>query len=321
MSSREVTHRLVTGQARAMASTVTVQVVTGPDDERAQVTTAIDAALEVFHDVDRTCTRFDANSDLMRANADPQAWHEVSFWCLRALAEAHAAYRRTGGRFDPRVYADLVRLGYDRSMSITTPIQRSPSALKPRAALPTWQPEFRRATGEVRVGTLPVDLGGIGKGLAVRWASERLHDVGSGHLVEAGGDCRCVGRSPEGAPWRVAVEDPSGGADPVAVLGVVDQSVATSSVRLRSWDVAGVPVHHLIDPVTGRPGGQGLLAVTVIDDDPAAAEVSSKCLFLAGARGIAVAAFHDRAAALWVDVEGRVAWSLAMDPYLEWVAA
>jgi thiamine biosynthesis lipoprotein len=303
----------------AMASAITVRVTA----ERAAADaarTAAESALVVFHDVDRTCTRFDARSDLMRANAAPDAWATVSPRCLHAIAEAHAAYRRTAGRFDPRVLADLVRLGYDRSMRLGPPRDAGADALVGRAAFGEWRPAFRRATQEVNLGGAPIDLGGIGKGLALRWAAVHLHGVGQGHLIDAGGDCVCAGTAPDGGGWRVAVEDPRGGDPPVAVLGVTDCAVATSSVRVRSWRVGGAAVHHLIDPATGRPGGDGLLSVTVVDTDPAAAEVTSKCLFLAGARGIATAAEHADVAALWIDTEGYARSSPAMHPHLLWVA-
>ena len=304
-----------------MASRISLQMSFGADDDRVSAAQSAESALDVFHEVDRTCTRFDRGSDLMRANAAPDEWHQVSSWCLRALAEAHAAYRRTGGRFDPRVLDDLVRLGYDRSMTLGPPSPRTPEALSSRDALPPWSPQFRRATSEVRLGDRPVDLGGIGKGLALRWAALQLGGVGRGLLIDAGGDCTCSGEPPDGGPWRIAVEDPLSRGNPLAVLAVTDGAVATSSVRIRSWDIAGVPVHHLIDPATGRPGGAGLSAVTVVDRDPATAEVASKCLFLAGRDGIAVAADHERLAALWVDAEGQAAWSPPMESHLMWVAA
>ena len=304
---------------RAMASRVTVQVTVG-DTDRAAAAAAARDALAVFHEVDRSCTRFDPHSDLMTANADGSRWTAVSPTCFDALVAAHAAYRRTDGRFDPRVLDDLVRLGYDRSVRLGPPSPRTPAALHGRDPLPRWEPEFRRGSREVRVGAHAVDLGGIGKGLAVRWASQRLAGTGRGHLVEAGGDCHCVGTAPDGGSWRVAVEDPTGGADPVAVLEIRDRAVATSSVRLRHWTVAGVPVHHLLDPRTGLPGGEGLSSVTVVDDDPADAEVWSKVLFLTGARGVATTAALFGVAAVWVDDRGATTWSDALANDLLWVA-
>ena len=299
----------------AMASRITLRVVS--NDDRGVGEQQLDTAAQVFHEVDRTCTRFDPASDLMRANARGNDWTVVSTYCFDAIVEAFAAYRRTFGRFDPRVLGDLVRLGYDRSLTASPPSYRDADALVPRTALPAWCPEFRRASSEVRVGPVPLDLGGIGKGLAVRWAADRLRDA-PGCLIEAGGDCICLGTAADGTQWRVAVEDPTDVTRSIAVLEVRDAAVATSSVRIRSWQIGGRAVHHLIDPLTGLPGGAGLTAVTVVDADPATAEVASKTLFLTGARGIRTSAEHLGIAALWVGEDGALGWSSALDRALVW---
>jgi FAD:protein FMN transferase len=301
--------------ANAMASEITVRLVSGgdPDTAAAQLTDA----MQVFHDVDRTCTRFEPTSDLMRANAYGDDWVPVSSYCFDALIEAHAAYRRTLGRFDPRVLDDLVRIGYDRSFKTAVASLRDATALVPRQPLPGWEPAFRRDTLEVRVGPVPIDLGGIGKGLAVRWAAAHLEGA-TGFLVEAGGDCLCRGVAADGDTWRVGVEDPADPAQPIAVLEVQDAAVATSSIRIRSWRLAGHDVHHLIDPRTGQPGGDGLAAVTVLDPDPAAAEVWSKTLFLTGRRGVRTSAEHLGLAAMWVDDAGELGWSTALEPAVVW---
>ncbi|HMC70039.1 MAG TPA: FAD:protein FMN transferase, partial [Mycobacteriales bacterium] len=259
-------------------------------------------------------------SDLMRANRDGESWVRVDPLCFDALIEAFAAHRRTHGRFDPRVLADLVRLGYDVSWTRQQPrVADVDRALSGRAPLAPWQPEFRAATCEVKVGPHPIDLGGIGKGLAVRWASGRLRANGlSNYFVEAGGDVACAGVPADAPGWRVSVEDPLGGSEPVAVLELCDEAAATSSVRLRSWRVGGRKVHHLIDPRTGEPGGDGLLAVTVADPDPARAEVWSKVLFLTGRTGVATTAALYNLPALWVDTEGALGASAALGRRLIW---
>jgi thiamine biosynthesis lipoprotein len=305
----------------SMASRVTIRARASeacPDPAR-----AVAAALAVFDDVDRTCTRFDDDSDLMRANRHGDEWVQVGPRCYDALVEADAAYRRTLGRFDPRVLDDLVRLGYAHSYRRAAPAAADPvAALTARACLAPWRPAFRAASREVRLGPVAVDLGGIGKGLAVRWATQTLLDAGVRNaVVEAGGDCYCSGVPLDAPRWRVAVEDPRGGADPVAVLEVADEAVATSSVRVRAWRVADRHVHHLLDPATGLPGGDGLSSVTVVDDDPATAEVWSKVLFLTGARGVATMAAHYSLPSLWVTTDGDVRWSQAMSTRLVWRAA
>jgi len=272
----------------------------------------------LFAEVERQCTRFDPTSDLMRANAAGAGWQEVGAHCFAALQAAAAAHERTEGRFDPRVLSTLLELGYGTSLPFAGGAVRTAGprhALRPAAG--PWRPRFDTDRRRVSIGPVPVDLGGIGKGLALRWAADLLTSGDSpGFLLEAGGDC-VYGDGPGGQPWRLAVEDPAGGEKPAAVLQVARGATATSSVRLRSWQAGEQRVHHLIDPSTGQPGGDDLRSVTVVGDDPADAEVWSKVLFLAG-RDIADAAAETEIAALWIDGDGVIGMSDAIRPYVIW---
>jgi len=287
-----------------MACDITVHALTGDGRSAAA---AVDRALSVFPAVDAACTRFDPDSPLMRVNARPDRWHRVPPLLFRAVEEAHRAYERTHGRFDPRVLRALVDLGYDRSLPFAGGDVSTPGSRRRRPSPGPWRPRFRGGDRpELHLGGEPIDLGGIGKGLAVRWAAEALDGHLDAYLVDAGGDCACRGAGPDGHGWRIGVEDPRPEpGPPLAVIEVRDRAVATSSIRLRRWRSGGTAAHHLLDPATGRPGGAGLLAVTVIADDPAEAEVTSKALFLAGRAGVAGEARRRNAAALWVDTDGR----------------
>jgi len=300
--------------------TVTVPEPLAGEEAEARLTAAIDAAFAVCHEVDRTCTRFDAESPLMRANRDPRRWHVVPATLLAALREAKSAHDATAGRFDPRVLRSLVELGYDRTLAFSSQQVRTDARWPARRSAPPapWRPRFRAAERAVRLGADPVDLGGIGKGLAVRWASAALAGAAPSHLVEAGGDFYCAGSGPDGEPWRLGVEDPGSAGAHVAILAVRDRGVATSSIRLRRWSASGRPAHHLIDPSTGLPGGEGLTSVTVVGRDPARAEVWSKALFVAGRAHLAAIAARRSIPALWVRDDGSVAMSDAMRPYLAW---
>ncbi len=307
---------------RAMACDVTVRVV-GPTGSAAA---AVDRARDVFERVERACTRFDPDSPLMRANAAPDAWHQVPVELFDAVSAAAAAYEETGGLFDPRVLRVLESLGYDRSLpfegaaAVVTggpPEEGARPGPTPPATTP-WLPRLGSDGRSIRLGPAPIDLGGIGKGLAVRWAAQKLSGAGRAVLVEAGGDVEAAGGGPDGDGWKVGVEDPLGGADPVAVLSVSDLACATSSTRIRRWRSGGQAVHHLIDPRTGRPGGPGLAAVTVVANDPARAEVWSKSLFLAGGRDVRALAEERALAAMWVHEDGTVDSTAAMDELVLW---
>lgn len=303
----------VTSRTRAMATDINVTAWGNRTDE---LRGAIDAALRVFHDVEAQCTRFNEDSPLMRANAAGEAWTSVPPRCFAAVRAASSAYERTNGRFDPRVQADLVRLGYGQSISFADDEVHRGGSVTRRDALPPWQPGFRDSDGSVSIGPHPIDLGGIGKGLAVRWASEVLRDVAPNHLIEAGGDCYAAGSAPDGGPWNIGIEDPLGGAEPLLVLAVRDRAVTTSSIRVRRWHVDGAGVHHLIDPRTGLPAESGLQAVTVLGGDPANAEVDAKVLFIGGFDRVGDST--ESTYACWVLDSGRVFTGSGLDEFVVW---
>lgn len=304
---------------RAMASEIRLWVVS----PASTAPSAMQRAEEVFRRIEAACTRFDPASPLMRANDAGDTWHAVPRECVEAVAEAARAHAVTAGMFDPRVLRTLRANGYDRSLPFAAgPVSVAESSQRQARAgtgpAQAWEPGIDAQNLQIKIGAEPIDLGGIGKGIAVRRAAQELRDAGQACLVEAGGDCYAGGSGPEGAGWRLAVEDPFGGQEPVAVLSISDLGCATSSIRLRQWQVGQRRVHHLIDPRTGEPGGAGLQAVTVVGPDPALAEVWSKTLFLAGRRGIADLARSRGLAALWVTEHGQVRLSAPMREFVIW---
>ena len=304
------------GRALGSPLRLTVEPGVAPGDvDRAQ-----DAIVAVFADVDAAMSRFREDSEITRLHRACGPVAGVSRWLLAALAAADRAARLTGGRFDARVVTDLERLGFGA-------VPQSWPGTLPRGGgtageVARWmRRDDRHGTVELLA---PVDLGGIGKGLALRWAARRAEAVlgNAGFLLDAGGDLVSRGLR-LGERWSIGIEDPADEAGPlaVAVLGR-DQAIATSSVRIgRHVDATGRPVHHLIDPATGEPGGAGLAAVTVAWADPAWAEVWSKALFLEGAAGIAAVARRRGLAAWWVSSEGELSMTAAARQQTSWVRA
>lgn len=280
----------------------------------------------VFEEFERACSRFDERSDLSRLNRAPADWHEVPVRLRDALVAAFDAYRSTSGLFDPRVESVLRSVGYARSLADGA----GPSPLRaismgrtlgipksPRRALS--EPWVLQVDGmRVNPGGLPIDLGGIVKGMAVDAAVDAASMHATSVLVEAGGDIRTHGRGPDAHGWRVSVENPfAATGEPVAVLDVTDAAVATSSTRIRSWVIDGQRFHHLIDPRTGQPSESDIVSVTVIDRRAAVAEVQSKTLFLQD-RQLRNNAERSGIAVLWVTRDGVVNTSKAMQRHIVW---
>lgn len=307
----------IVGSFRAMATSVIVSVCPAPT-ATVDLRKALERVREVFSETEASCSRFQRSTDLSKLNRSPSDWHSVATRCFSAISEAYDAYKMTDGLFDPRILRDLTSIGYVNSWTSGLPDPRSNSSSRTRQALHDWQPGFED-DGRVRVGEFPIDLGGIGKGLALRWSAKAIESEAPNFLIEAGGDCICSGSGPGGTGWNIGVQNPfQPEGDPLMVLRLSDLAVCTSSTAVRSWWQNGVLRHHIIDPRTGEPGGNGLAAVTVIAKDPAEAEVWSKSLFLIGREGIREFSESRDIAAAWISDHGEIFRNSIADAYIIW---
>ncbi|TMK49812.1 MAG: FAD:protein FMN transferase [Actinobacteria bacterium] len=255
-------------------------------------------------------SRFRPDSEVSRMNAAGGRSTEVSAETIRLVGTAVEAWSVTRGAYDPTVLGDVLRAGYTVSFE----------SLRAVPAGPLAHIEFRIGAGGIRVDALNhtvelppgvgFDPGGIGKGLAADIVVEELMAAGAqGACVNVGGDLRVCGTPPDSAPgsgWAIDVDDPFTDGS-IAVLGLADGGVATSSRLLRRWTgPGGKPSHHLIDPRTGKPADSGLATVTVVAARAWQSEMLSKAVFLTGATAGAVLLDDFGAAGLLVTDDGSL---------------
>jgi thiamine biosynthesis lipoprotein len=235
----------------------------------------------LFERWEQALSRFRQDSELSRLNALAGRPVVVSELLLGALAAALAAARATAGLYDPTLLRALERLGYDRSFEQVPP--RAPAAAAAASPGGAWR--RIRLDQQTRTVTLPagtgVDLGGIGKGMAVDAAVERLRADGLAvAIVNAGGDLRVLG-SPAGVGWwPVAIDGPRG----EVTVPLARGALATSGIARRRWRQGAAERHHLLDPRSGQPAWTGLWSVTVAAATCAQAEVAAKTAFILGPR-------------------------------------
>ncbi|MDO8588575.1 MAG: FAD:protein FMN transferase [Armatimonadota bacterium] len=110
-----------------------------------------------------------------------------------------------------------------------------------------------------------LDLGAIGKGHAVQRAADILRDVGVSSALIHGGTSSVygIGAPPDGPDWRVAIRHPAEPEKILAVAGLRDSSLSVSAAHGKSFTIHGIEYGHVIDPRTGYPSQNAVLAAVV----------------------------------------------------------
>ncbi len=253
-------------------------------------------------------SRFRPQSELCAMNRSAGRPFAASAPMFALVGLALAWQRDTHGIYDPTILHALEAAGYDRSLDLMVPgrpIQRTAPAV---GAI-----DAQAYGAEVILGPAPrillpagvgIDLGGIAKGWTAQEAVRLLAPYGPA-MVDAGGDIAALGVPPDGA-WTASVAHPLEADKDIAVLGLHNGAVATSSRVRRRWTVNGMAAHHLIDPRTGAPADTAILSVTVVGKRLPDVEIHAKVALILGEHeGVAyLEALQDISALLTTD-DGR----------------
>jgi len=120
-----------------------------------------------------------------------------------------------------------------------------------------------------------LDLSAIAKGYGVDWIADYISREGINHyMVEIGGEIRVKGNNTKGAPWRIAIEQPSMMMQQSVhkAIALTNAGMATSGDYRNYFERDGRRYSHTIDPQTGYPIEHRLVSVTVIADTAAEAD-------------------------------------------------
>ncbi len=111
-----------------------------------------------------------------------------------------------------------------------------------------------------------IDLGAIAKGyIADRVKDYLLANGVKSAIINLGGNILCVGTKPDGTGFHIGIQKPYADRnETLAVMDIKDLSVVSSGVYERFFKLDDVLYHHILDPSTGYPCRNGLLAVTII---------------------------------------------------------
>ncbi|HEY2954681.1 MAG TPA: FAD:protein FMN transferase [Candidatus Eisenbacteria bacterium] len=297
-------------RARYLMGTVCTAVAEGGDTTAAGA--AIAAAFDEIARLEGVMSSWRQDSELSRMNA---AAAEAPFRCspdlFAAVAAALAAAEETGGAFDPTIEP------LDRAWDMRGP-GRLPAEAEIAAAVARvgWR-EVALAPGDAAVRFagpgMGLDLGGIGKGLALDRAAEILASHGVARaLLNFGGETLALST---GAPWTITVAHPVDRLRPVIGFTVRAAAVSTSAQSERGIEVRGRHYGHILDPRTGRPLERSASATVVAVNATRADALSTALLVIGREDARRFAAQHPDLGVLWLEPAGRAVhawrWNLA----------
>lgn len=129
-----------------------------------------------------------------------------------------------------------------------------------------------------------LDLGAIAKGYAADKLKEYLVSQGvKCGYINLGGNVQTIGVKTNGECWNIGIQEPF--TDRGTVLETVevdDQSVVSSGIYERYFEMDGKIYHHVLNPKTGYPVETDLDQITVVCDESALGDVISTSSLLLG---------------------------------------
>jgi FAD:protein FMN transferase len=295
------------GQAQWRALGTYVQLVVAGEQH---LEAARRLAVRRLDDVDRTCSRFRDDSDLVRANRNAGRWTPVDPLLSAAVAAALSAAEASDGHVDPTLGHSITAAGYDRTFAELGSDGHGPADVPaPPPLREAWRHVEVDPDGAVLVPAgAALDLGATGKAFAADLIAGEIGRT-TGCVLSLGGDV-AVG-APDGAPprtppWRVSLsevpEEP-----PAVQVELPAGGMATSTVLARRWRRGGAVVHHLLDPATGRSVDPVWRTASVVAPTCLEANTASTAAIVIGEHAPAWLATLGVAARL-VDGEGAVAY-------------
>ena len=148
-----------------------------------------------------------------------------------------------------------------------------------------------------------IELGAIAKG----YIADRLKDylISQGvksAIINLGGKVLCIGGKPDDSSFKIGIQKPfADRSETIAVMDIKDKSVVSSGVYERCFEQDGTLYHHLLNPRTGYPYDNGLIAVTIISDESVDGDaLSTTCFALGLEDGMKLAESLDNVQAFFV---------------------
>ena len=245
-----------------------------------------EAALKEIERLEAQLSLYRPSSEIARVNTS--AAREpvcVSPSVFRLLQHARQLQQESGGAFDITV-APLVRCWGFMHGNGRLPTSTEIDEARARSGMAhVILDEENFSVRFDREGVM-IDLGAIGKGYAIDCATDILREAGVASALLQGGTSTvyAIGAPPDADGWKIAIEPPPGQPRQETSVMLRDNALSVSAVWGKSFAAEGRKFGHVIDPRTGWPVNNAVLAAVVL---PSATETDalSTALLVLGLEG------------------------------------
>lgn len=227
-------------------------------------------------------SRFLPYSEITLLNSSQGQILKVSDDSIELLKKGFEGYKLSEGLFDPTIYGEMLRAGYDKSFD----------ELKNSNEIYGYENNFQKGMQSLKFfgdnnvqldAKIGFDPGGIGKGLTADKIAQELIELGATSvMVNMGGDIRIINEAESHLTFNVDICDENEIVLESVVL--ISGALATSTTQKRKWrlNVGGETLaqQHIIHPSEDKDFVMQNNLVSVIGDEAYKCEVLCKVLLL-----------------------------------------
>ena len=236
---------------------------------------------EEIADLENKLSVTNPESEISKINSSANNAIKISEDTLTLISTALDVNKKSGGAFDITIYPIVKLWGFTTGKY---EVPNKEEILKNLEYVDSSNIKLDEKEGTVTVPeNIEIDLGGIAKGYAGKKAAEKIRSMGiESALLNLGGNIQTIGSKPDGSAWGVSICNPEDSSKQLCRIEVVDKAVVTSGGYQRYFEENGKSYHHIIDPKSGYPAENGLLSVTIVDEDGMLCDALSTTLFVLG---------------------------------------
>jgi len=269
----------------------------------------LDGCKELCRKYDVLFSKTDENSDIYKINTAGGAAIEVSEDTITLIKKGLYYCDLSNGLFD--ITIGSVSNIWD--FKAETPAVPAPDVIAAAASHVNYKDVIIEGN-TVRLADpgAAIDVGAIAKGYIADRIKEYLEKNGVKHaIIDLGGNILALGTKTDGSKYNIGIQKPfDETGTPITSVKIADQTVVTTGIYQRYFEIDGKRYHHILDSATGQPCENNLYSVTIITDSSLTGDALSTVCYLMGyERGMKLVNQLDNVDAVFITNDNKLHYS------------